>query len=101
MLKEFKEFAIKGNAVDLAVGVIIGAAFGKIVSSIVEDLLMLAVCFVNLLLRAAGPKMANGRVEDLFFGLRVCLELILDLPEFRSTMTSRSKRTFPLAITMR
>lgn len=40
MLKEFKEFAVKGNVVDLAVGVIIGAAFGKIVSSIVEDLLM-------------------------------------------------------------
>lgn len=40
MLKEFKEFAVKGNVVDLAVGVIIGAAFGKIVTSIVEDLLM-------------------------------------------------------------
>jgi large conductance mechanosensitive channel len=38
--KEFKEFAVKGNAIDLAVGVIIGAAFGKIVTSIVEDLLM-------------------------------------------------------------
>jgi large conductance mechanosensitive channel len=40
MFKEFKEFAVKGNVVDLAVGVIIGAAFGKIVSSLVEDLLM-------------------------------------------------------------
>ena len=40
MWKEFKEFAVKGNAIDLAVGVIIGAAFGKIVSSIVDDLLM-------------------------------------------------------------
>src|SRR5438270_3819197 len=40
MWKEFKEFAVKGNAVDLAVGVIIGAAFGRIVSSVVEDLLM-------------------------------------------------------------
>ncbi|WP_047382280.1 large-conductance mechanosensitive channel protein MscL [Cetobacterium sp. ZWU0022] len=39
-LKEFKEFAIKGNAIDLAVGVIIGGAFGKIVTSIVNDLLM-------------------------------------------------------------
>ena len=38
--KEFKEFAIKGNAVDLAVGVIIGAAFGSIVSSLVKDLIM-------------------------------------------------------------
>ncbi|MGL5001123.1 MAG: large-conductance mechanosensitive channel protein MscL [Cetobacterium sp.] len=40
ILKDFKEFAIKGNAVDLAVGVIIGGAFGKIVTSIVNDLLM-------------------------------------------------------------
>jgi large conductance mechanosensitive channel len=40
MWKEFKEFAVKGNAIDLAVAVIIGAAFGKIVASVVEDLLM-------------------------------------------------------------
>ncbi len=40
MLQEFKEFAVKGNAMDLAVGVIIGAAFGKIVDSIVGDLIM-------------------------------------------------------------
>ncbi len=40
MLKEFKEFAMKGNVVDLAVGVIIGAAFGAIVSSLVSDIIM-------------------------------------------------------------
>ena len=40
MMKEFKEFAVKGNVIDLAVGVIIGAAFGKIVDSIVGDLIM-------------------------------------------------------------
>jgi large conductance mechanosensitive channel len=40
MFKEFKEFAIKGNAVDLAVGVVIGAAFGSIVTSLVKDILM-------------------------------------------------------------
>jgi len=40
LLEEFKAFAIKGNAMDLAVGVIIGGAFGKIVSSLVEDILM-------------------------------------------------------------
>ena len=39
-IKDFKEFAIKGNAVQLAVGVIIGSAFGKIVSSIVDDIIM-------------------------------------------------------------
>ena len=40
MLKEFKEFALKGNVIDLAVGVIIGGAFGKIVSSLVNDIIM-------------------------------------------------------------
>ena len=40
MLKEFKEFAMRGNIVDLAVDVIIGVAFGKVVSSLVEDLIM-------------------------------------------------------------
>jgi large conductance mechanosensitive channel len=40
MLKEFKEFALRGNAVDMAVGIIIGAAFGRIVNSFVSDLLM-------------------------------------------------------------
>lgn len=40
ILKEFREFAVKGNVVDLAVGLIIGAAFGKIVNSLVADLIM-------------------------------------------------------------
>ncbi len=39
-MKEFKEFALRGNVVDLAVGVIIGGAFGKIVNSVIEDLIM-------------------------------------------------------------
>lgn len=46
MLKEFKEFAIKGNVVDLAVGVIIGAAFGAIVSSLVADIIMPPIGYV-------------------------------------------------------
>jgi len=40
MLQEFKAFAVKGNVVDMAVGIIVGAAFGKIVSSFVEDVIM-------------------------------------------------------------
>ncbi len=40
MFKEFKEFAVKGNVIDMAVGIIIGAAFGKIISSFVNDILM-------------------------------------------------------------
>ncbi len=40
MMKEFKEFAVKGNVIDMAVGIIIGATFGKIVSSFVGDVIM-------------------------------------------------------------
>jgi large conductance mechanosensitive channel len=40
LMQEFKEFAVKGNAVDMAVGIIIGAAFGKVVSSLVNDVIM-------------------------------------------------------------
>ena len=46
MMKEFKEFAMKGNVMDLAVGVIIGGAFGKIVDSVVSDLIMPVVGLV-------------------------------------------------------
>lgn len=47
MLKEFKEFALRGNVVDLAVGVIIGGAFGKIVSSLVNDIFMPIIGFLT------------------------------------------------------
>ncbi len=46
-LKEFREFAVKGNVIDLAVGVVIGAAFGKIVTSLVNDLIMPIVGALN------------------------------------------------------
>lgn len=46
MLKEFKEFIIRGNAIDLAVGFIIGAAFGKVVTSLVSDILMPPIGFI-------------------------------------------------------
>lgn len=47
MLQEFKEFAMKGNVVDLAIGVIIGGAFGKLVSSVVDDILMPIVAYLT------------------------------------------------------
>jgi large conductance mechanosensitive channel len=47
MLQEFKDFAMKGNVVDLAVGVIIGGAFGKLVSSVVDDILMPIVGYIT------------------------------------------------------
>lgn len=47
VIKEFKEFAVKGNVVDLAVGVIIGAAFGKIVTSLVNDVIMPPIGYIT------------------------------------------------------
>lgn len=46
IVKEFREFAVKGNAVDLAVGLILGAAFGKIVSSLVDDVIMPPIGYI-------------------------------------------------------
>jgi large conductance mechanosensitive channel len=71
MLKEFREFALKGSVVDLAVGVIIGAAFGSIVSSLVDDIIMPPIGMLlagidfgslKLVLKAATP--AIGAVGD-------------------------------------
>ena len=66
MLKGFKEFAMRGNVIDLAVGVIIGAAFGKIVSSLVDDVIMPpigrllhGVDFTNLFITLDGQHFAK------------------------------------------
>lgn len=59
MLSEFKEFAMKGNVVDLAVGVIIGGAFGKIVSSFIEDVI------TPLLLKPALDAAHLSTIEEL------------------------------------
>lgn len=59
MIQEFKEFAAKGNVIDLAVGVIIGAAFGKIVSSLVSDVVMPPI----------GLVLGNVNFSSLFFDL--------------------------------
>jgi large conductance mechanosensitive channel len=68
LLREFREFAVKGNVVDLAVGVIIGAAFGKIVASLVEDMMMPALGaviggldFRNLSVQIGAAKLAYGK----------------------------------------
>ena len=66
-IQEFKDFAVKGNAVDMAVGVIIGGAFGKIVSSIVDDIIMPpigwligGVNFSDLKVTLPSEKLAEG-----------------------------------------
>lgn len=60
MMSEFKEFAVKGNVMDLAVGVIIGGAFGKIVDSVVGDLVMPIV----------GRVLGNVNFSDMFIALK-------------------------------
>lgn len=64
MLKEFKEFAMRGNVVDMAVGIIIGAAFGSIVKSVVSDILMPPI----------GLLMGNVDFADLFVTLKAGAE---------------------------
>lgn len=59
MIKEFKEFAMRGNVVDLAIGVIIGAAFGKIVTSLVNNIIMPPI----------GKLMGGVDFKDLFYNL--------------------------------
>ena len=61
-IKEFKEFAIKGNVVDMAVGVIIGGAFGKIVSSFIED--VITPLLLTPALEATGAKNLEGLVAN-------------------------------------
>ena len=64
IVKEFKEFALKGNVIDLAIGVIIGAAFGKIVTSAVDDIIMPVVGIIDAARtsdsRKMLPRMAPG-----------------------------------------
>ena len=60
MFKEFKEFAVKGNAMDMAVGIIIGGAFGTIVNSLVKDIIMPPI----------GLLMGNIDFKDLFIVLK-------------------------------
>src|SRR5688500_2862946 len=60
MLREFREFAVRGNVIDLAIGIIVGAAFGTIVASLVDDIIMPPI----------GLLLGGVRFEDLFLVLR-------------------------------
>lgn len=73
LVKEFKEFAVKGNVVDLAVGVIIGGAFGKIVGSVIDDLVMPLV----------GKAIGNVDFSNLFVALYSAPEIPATLAEAR------------------
>ena len=77
LIKEFREFAVKGNIVDLAVAVIIGAAFGKIVSSLVEDIVMPwigsfgRVDFKSLMWQVGDAKIMYGKF------LQTCVDFLI------------------------
>jgi len=77
MIKEFREFAVKGNIVDLAVAVIIGAAFGKIVASLVEDIVMPVVGsfgrvdFKSLMWQVGDAKIMYGKF------LQTCVDFFI------------------------
>ena len=76
--REFREFAVKGNVVDLAVGIIIGAAFGKIVASVVEDVVMPAIGalmgglnFSELSVKVGSATLKYGKF------LQTCLDFLI------------------------
>jgi len=77
LIKEFREFAVKGNIVDLAVAVIIGGAFGKIVSSLVEDIVMPAVGsigrvdFKSLMWQVGDARIMYGKF------LQTCVDFLI------------------------
>lgn len=77
LLREFRDFAVKGNVVDLAVGIVIGTAFGKIVSSLVEDLVMPAIGaigradFKGLALQIGDAKILYGKF------IQTCVDFVI------------------------
>lgn len=102
MFKEFKKFISKGNVVDLAVGVIIGGAFGKIVSSLVNDILMPiigviigGVDFSDLVLKIGDAKIAYGlfiqNVID-FIIIAFCVFIFVKIVNKLSDVTNRLEK---------
>jgi large conductance mechanosensitive channel len=82
MLKEFKEFAVKGNVLDLAVAVVIGGAFGKIVSSLVNDIIMPVIGVLTGGINFSNLKIlikeAHGEVPAVTFNYGNFIQNIID-----------------------
>ena len=78
IVKEFREFAVKGNVMDLAVGVIVGAAFGKIVGSLVEDVVMpvIGVLLGGLNFSELAVKVGSATLKYGKF-LQTCLDFLI------------------------
>ncbi|MCX5871073.1 MAG: large-conductance mechanosensitive channel protein MscL [Deltaproteobacteria bacterium] len=82
LLKEFKEFAVKGNVIDMAVGIIIGVAFGKVVSSVVSDIIMppigLLVGGIDFSKLAITLKAASEGTEAVVISYGKFIQTIID-----------------------
>lgn len=87
MWKEFREFAVKGNMVDLAVGIIIGGAFGKVVSSIVSDVLMPPLGYligginftdIKIHLKAPAIDMAGKAAQEVTINIGNFIQAMVD-----------------------
>ena len=82
ILKEFKDFAVKGNVIDMAVGIIIGAAFGKIVSSFVADVVMPPLGFliggIDFKALAITLKAAEGDAPAILLKYGLFLQTVID-----------------------
>lgn len=87
MISEFKEFAMRGNVVDLAVGVVIGAAFGKIVASLVNDIIMPSIGYIvggvnfsdlAIELKAATVDAAGAEVPAVLVKYGAFIQTIVD-----------------------
>lgn len=82
MLKEFRDFAVKGNVADMAIGIIIGAAFGKIVSSLVADVVMpplgMLIGQVDFTSLAITLKAAEGAAPAVLLKYGVFLQTVFD-----------------------
>lgn len=75
ILKEFKAFAMKGNVIDLAVGVVIGAAFGKIVAALVDNIIM---PFVGILLQGHNVAAASFKVGSAVLEYGAFFQAVID-----------------------
>jgi large conductance mechanosensitive channel len=87
LLKEFKEFAVKGNAIDMAVGIVIGAAFNKIISSLVNDVIMPPIGFLlggvdfknlELVLKKASVAATGGALPAVTLRYGLFINTVID-----------------------
>src|SRR5262245_29418306 len=107
LLQEFKNFALKGNVIDLAVGVIIGAAFGKIISSLVENIFMPLIGLLlpgggyqQWVVEVGGTTIPYGKfLGDVVYFLIVALALFLFVVKFLGWVMRARKEAPPPPLT--